>query len=120
VLIGDSLWTPANDDTRRYLPPVPLLWSALGALRVTATDTIARVVGDTLFTDIGRDPTWRAAFVATALRQLDRVQGNRLRERVQRDSTTTVYRNFGARRRLTLTVVRRFEDPPFDEAIWRH
>lgn len=120
VLIGDSLWTPANDETRRYLPPVQLLWGALGALRVNATDTIARIVGDTLFADIGSDPTWRAAFVGMLLRQVDRIQGNRLRERVQRDSITTVYRNFGARRRLTLTVVRRFQDPPFDEAIWRH
>jgi hypothetical protein len=119
ILIGDSLFTPANDDARRYLPPVPLLWAAFGVLRVSASDTTAVLLGDTLSADIGASPTWRATFVAGELRSLARIDGKRLRENVSRDSTTIAYRNFGAHRRLTLTVLRRVQDPPFDEAIWR-
>lgn len=119
VVIGDSLRTAANDDARRYLPPVPMLWAALGLLRVNASDTAARLSGDTLSADVGRDPTWRARYVSGSLRSLDRIEDERLRESVRRDSTTIVYRNLGARRQLTLTVIRRTQDPPFDEAIWR-
>lgn len=118
ILIGDRLSTPANDDARRYLPPVPLLWAALGRLQVTGEDTTARLAGDTLQADIGKDPVWRAAFTGASLVSLQRIEGNRLRENVRRDSTVVAYRNFGARRRLTLTIQRRIADPPFDEAIW--
>lgn len=118
ILVGDRLTTPANDDARRYLPPVPLLWAALGRLQVTGQDTTARLAGDTLRADIGRNPVWRAAFTASSLVSLQRLEGNRLRESIRRDSAVIAYRNFGARRRLTLTVQRRIADPPFDEAIW--
>lgn len=118
ILIGDRLTTPANDEAVRYLPPVPLLWAALGRLRVVGVDTVALVAGDTLRADIGRSPVWRAAFSGTSLVSLQRLDGNRLREAVQRDSAVISYRNFGSRRRLTLTLLRRLVDPPFDEAIW--
>ncbi len=120
ILIGDSIFTPPGDDARRYLPPVPLLWAAFGVLRVTAADTTARLLGDTLSADIGDAPTWRATFVAGELRGLARIEGKRLRESVRRDSSTITYRNHGARRQLELTILRRLQDPPFDEAIWRH
>lgn len=119
ILIGDQLSTPANDDARRYLPPVPLLWAALGRLQVTGQDTTARLTGDTLRADIGGNPVWRATFATAALVSLQRLDGGRLRESVRRDTATIAYRNFGARRRLTLTIQRRIADPPFDEAIWR-
>lgn len=119
ILIADSLHTAANDDARRYLPPVPLLWAAMGQLRVVAADTTALVDGDTLRVEIGEGPTWRAAFVDARLRELQRIDGRRLRESVVLDSSTVVYRNHGARRRLTLRITRRLSDPPFDEAIWR-
>lgn len=118
ILVGDRLSTPANDDARRYLPPVPLLWAALGRLQVTGRDTTARLAGDTLRADIGDSPIWRVAFAASSLVSLQRIEGNRLRESIRRDSSVIAYRNFGARRRLTLTVQRRIADPPFDEAIW--
>lgn len=119
ILIGDSLATPANDDARRYLPPAPLLWAALGRLDVEGADSLLRLQGDTLRADIGRDPTWRAAFVGRTLRALERIEDGRLRESIRRDSAVVTYRNFGARRRLTLTILRRHDDPPFDETIWR-
>lgn len=119
ILIGDSLATPSSDDARRYLPPVPLLWAAMGVLRVVAADTTARLDGDMLRADIGDEPRWRAAFDAASLVSLERIEGNRLRESVRRDSSTISYRNYGSRRRLTLTVLRRLSDPAYDEAIWR-
>lgn len=118
ILLGERLTTPADDGARRYLPPVPLLWAALGRLQVTGTDTTARFADDTLRADIGRAPVWRAAFAGASLVSLQRIEGNRLRESVRRDSSVVIYRNFGARRRLTLTIQRRIADPPFDEAIW--
>ena len=119
ILLGDSLHTPANGDAKRYLPPVPLLWAALGWLHVAGADTILRLDGDTIRAEIGASPSWRAALVGTSLVSLERVEGGRLRESVHRDTSVISYRNRGARRRLTLTVLRRLEDPPFDEAIWR-
>lgn len=118
ILIGDRLTTPANDAAVRYLPPVPLLWAALGRLQVTGRDTVSLISSDTVRADIGNTPVWRAAFAGAALVSLQRIEGNRLRESVQRDSSVVRYRNFGSRRRLTLTLLRRIPDPPYDEAIW--
>jgi hypothetical protein len=118
ILIGDRLATPANDDAKRYLPPVPLLWAALGRLQVTGQDTIAVAAGDTIHADIGRSPVWRVTLGTGGLISLQRLESNRLRESITRDSTSISYRNYGARRRLSLTLLRRIADPPFDEAIW--
>lgn len=118
ILIGDRLATPARDDARKYLPPVPLLWAALGRLQVEGGDTVAVTRGDSVQADIGRSPVWRAAFHGDTLVELQRIEGARLRERVQRSASVVSYRNFGSRRRLTLTLIRRIADPPFDEAIW--
>lgn len=118
ILIGEELATPANDDARKYLPPVPLLWAALGRLHVSGADTVAVTRGDSVQADIGSAPVWRAAFHADTLVELQRIDGQRLRERVQRAADVVSYRNFGSRRRLVLTLTRKFADPPFDEAIW--
>ena len=117
VLIGDSLRT-ASDDGLRYLPPVSLLWGALGVLRVTGPDTAARIEGDTLRVQIGTDPSFRAAFADSDLVTLARIQGGRLREQVTRRSTLVEYRNPAAKRRLTLSDLRREPDAPFDPSIW--
>jgi hypothetical protein len=118
ILIGDSLRTAAEDG-RRYLPPVPLLWAALGVLRVTGTDTVARVEGDTLRVEIGRDPSYRAAFAGAGLAALGRISDGRLREEIRRDSTRVAYRQFSGRRSLTLSSLRRIPDSAYDPAIWR-
>lgn len=118
LLIGEELSTPANEDAIRYLPPVPLLWAALGRLTVAGPDTTARMQGDTLRADIGSSPVWRVAYAGDGLRSLQRIDGGRLRESVVRDSARISYRNFGSRRRLTLTLTRRLADAPYDEAIW--
>jgi hypothetical protein len=119
VLIGDSIRT-ATDDGTRYLPPVPLLWAALGVLRVTGADTVARTEHDTLFVEIvDQRSVYRAAFAGRGIAGLGRAEGGRWREQVRRDSSTITYRQFAARRRLTLTALRRVQDPPYDPAIWR-
>ncbi|MCC6319100.1 MAG: hypothetical protein IT361_15605 [Gemmatimonadaceae bacterium] len=118
ILIADSLRT-AGDDGRRYLPPVPLLWAALGVLRVTGSDTVARMDGDTLRVEIGQGIVFRASFGDTALVSLGRIEGGRLREQVRRDATSIVYRHFSGRRSLTLSALRRFQDPPYAQDIWR-
>jgi hypothetical protein len=118
LLIGEELSTPANEDAIRYLPPVPLLWAALGRLAVVGPDTTARMQGDTLRADIGSSPVWRVSYAGDGLRSLQRIDGGRLRESVVRDSVRIAYRNFGSRRRLTLTLTRRLADAPYDEAIW--
>lgn len=119
ILIGDSLRTAAEDG-RRYLPPVPLLWAALGVLRVTGADTLARVDRDTLRVEIGQAPAFRAALTGASLASLGLVRGGRLREQVLRDSVRVTYRHFAGHRSLTLTSLRRVADAPYDPEIWRH
>ena len=118
ILIGDTIFTAADDEARRYLPSVPMLWAALGRLTVTSADTTARIDGDTLRADFGAQPTWRAAFARDQLSLLGRIEGGRLRESVRRDSTSVRYLNLGSRRRLTMTLMRHLSDSPYDQAIW--
>lgn len=119
VLIGDSISTPPEGDGRRYLPPVPMLWAALGVLRVSGTDTVARVVTDTLWLELQSSSVWRAALSGPGLASLERIDGGRRREMVRRDSLHVTYRSYSARRRLTLSALRRVPERPFDQAIWR-
>ncbi len=116
ILIGDSLRTAAEDG-RRYLPPVPLLWAALGVLRVGAPDTAVFGGGDTLWVVLGKE--YRAAIVGRQLVELGRMEGGRWRDRVNLDSAQVTYRQFRTvRRRLTLSAMRRIPEGPFDAAIW--
>ena len=121
LLVGDSVRTPAGDAVRRYLPPVPLLWAALGRLSVPpAPDTAARVDGDTLRVEIGHDPGWRATFVDRQLGRLDLVDGGRIPQWLERSSTGSVrYEYSRARRALQLTIERVDTVPAFDASIWR-
>ena len=118
ILIGDSIRTAA-DDGRRYLPPVTLLWAALGVLRVTGADTVARQDGDTLRVEMNGHPVYRAAFADTLLVTLGRIDGGRLREQVRRQPDRVTYRHFAGHRSLTLTALRRIADAPYDAEIWR-
>lgn len=117
ILIGDSIRT-AEEDGRRYLPPVPLLWAALGVLRVTAADTVVRRRSDTVWVEFNR--TYRAAVVGRQVVELGRMDGGRWRDRVSIDSSQIAYRQFrsSVRRRLTLTSLRRIPEGPFDASIW--
>lgn len=119
ILIADSL-AVAQDAARRSLPPVPLLWAALGVVRVTAADTIARQDGDTLRVEIGREPAWRMAYSATALGRMERIADGRIQQTVERkDSTRVVYRQPAAGKTLVLTIRSFIPETGFDAAIWR-
>lgn len=120
ILIGDSLTALAQDEARRSLPPEPLLWAALGVVRVTAPDTIARQDGDTLRVEIGREPAWRMTFATRTLGRMERIARGRVEEVVERrDSTRVVYRQPAAGRSLVLTIRQFIPEAGFDAAIWR-
>jgi hypothetical protein len=119
VLIGDRVSAPGGDMVRRLIPPAPLLWAALGRLAVPAgRDTTVRAAGDTLRADIGADPTWRSTFVGARLVRLERIDGGRIQEWVQRDSSTVRYRHEGDRRGLALEVQRTETVDGFPASIW--
>ena len=120
-IIGDEIRAPGGALGRRYLPPPPLLWAALGRLAVPpAPDTIVRVDGDTLRADIGAGSVWRVTFAAGRLTRLERIEGGRIVEWVSRGAADEVrYEHESARRSLALTIVRREGATAFDPSIWR-
>lgn len=120
IVIGDSIATPGGDQVRRYLPPVPLLWAALGRLAIPAAgDTVAKVDGHTLRADIGRNPTWRVTFVDDRLSRLERIVDGRRLEWVSRTGADVRYQNERASRSLSLKIISTDDAPPFDPEIWR-
>lgn len=120
IVIGDSISTPGGDQVRRYLPPVSLLWAALGRLAVPALpDTVAKVDEGALRADIGRNPAWRVTFIGDRLTRLERIVDGRRLEWVSRDGADIRYQNERSSRSLTLKISGSNEAPPFDPAIWR-
>lgn len=121
VLIGDSLQVPGPDAARRLIPPRALLWAALGRLDIPAErDTSVRVDAGVLRADIGAPVRWRVTFRGDTLTRLERVDGGRLQEWVERAADQSVqYRNEASRRTLSLVIQRSDAVPPFDPAIWR-
>lgn len=119
VLIGDSLQVPA-EEAKKLVPPRALLWAALGRLDLPAErDTVIRVDGTTLRADIGAPVSWRVTFRGDTLSRLDRVDGGRLQEWVERGAAGAVqYRNESARRTLSLVIQRTDAVPAFDPSIW--
>lgn len=121
LLIGDSLHSPGGDRIRNMLPPPPLLWATVGRLAVPpSADTTTRANGDTLWSDIGRDPVWRVTFVNERLARLERIDGGRVSEWITRAAGGDVdYEHVQSRRSLRMRVTRADEVPPFDASIWR-
>ena len=121
VLIGDSLQVPGPAAARRLVPPRALLWAALGRLDIPPeADTVVRVDAGVLRADIGAPVRWRATFRGDTLTRLERVDGGRLQEWVERAADQSVqYRNEADRRTLQLVIQRSDAVPPFDPAIWR-
>jgi len=122
VLVGDSLRTPPNSDSPKGLiPSSTLLWAALGRVALpNLPDTVIRVEGVTLRADIGRPVAWRLSFHGDSLFRVERVQGDRVAEWVDRSDPSHIkYRNEGARRTVQLTVTKSEDGADFDAAIWR-
>ncbi len=121
VLIGDSLQVPGPEMGRRLVPPRALLWAALGRFDVPAErDTVVRVDAGVLRADIGAPVQWRATFRGDTLSRLERVDGGRLQEWVERSADLKVrYRNEAARRTLSLVIQSSDVVASFDPSIWR-
>ena len=119
ILIGDSLRTQHADLVRRYIPPTPMMWAALGRLAIPALpDTVVRLDGDLLRADVGRPVQWRVAIRGDTLVGLEHISGGKITDSFSRGPNGVLsYEAPGARRRLRLTVLR--EEPgSFDASIW--
>jgi hypothetical protein len=119
ILIGDSLRTPHAELARRYIPPAPMMWAALGRLAIPALrDTVVRIDGDLLRADVGRPVEWRIAIRGDTLVGLEHIAAGKITERFSRGAGGVLsYEALGARRRLRLTILR--EQPgSFDASIW--
>ena len=119
VLIGDSLRTPHANLARRYIPPAPLMWAALGRLAIPPlADTVVRVDGELTRADIGRPLQWRVAIKGDTLLELDHISDGKITESLTRGANGTMtFQAPGARRTLRLTLIR--EEPgSFDASIW--
>ena len=119
ILIGDSLRAPHADLVRRYIPPTPMMWAALGRLAIPALpDTVVKLDGDLLRADVGSPVQWRVAIRGDTIVALERIDGGKIVERLTRNASgTAVYESPGARRKLEMTVLR--EQPgSFDASIW--
>ena len=121
ILIGDSLTVPGPDLIRRLVPPRALLWAALGRLDLPAErDTVVRVDGATVRADIGSPVRWRATYQGDSLSRLERVDGGRLQEWVERATGQRVqYRHESSGRTLSLVIQRSDAASAFNPSIWR-
>jgi len=119
ILIGDSLRSPHAELARRYIPPTPMMWAALGRLAIPALpDTVVRLDGDLLRADVGRPVQWRLAMRADTLISLEHISRGKITESVTREANgIVVYQAPGARRKLALSILRQ-QPGSFDDSIW--
>jgi len=119
ILIGDTLSAPRRDLVQKYLPPIPLLWAALGRLAIPAlADTVVTMEGEVLRADVGRPAEWRVTVRGDTLRALDHVSKGNITESLTRGGGGVItYEAPGARRRLRLTILRDAIGS-FDASIW--
>lgn len=120
VLIGDSLQLPGIDLFRRLIPPPTLMWAVLGRSAFPVTrDTVIRRDGVFLRADLGQPVEWRATFRADSLVRLERIDGARIVEWIERGSADHVeYRQEQGRRALRIQVTRVDTVQGFDASIW--
>lgn len=120
ILVGDTLRAPGPDRLRDMLPPVPMLWAALGRMALPASaDTTIAQEGDLLRADLGHPIAWRVTFRGDTLVRLEHVSGGRVVEWVDRaNPTRVVYRREVPRRELTLILSGPDEPTTFDPSIW--
>ena len=118
LLIGDSLRSPHADLARRYVPPPPMMWAALGRLAIPALpDTVIKLDGDLLRADVGRPVQWRVAIHGDTLVALERINDGKIVDRLTRSANGALYESPGARRKLQLTILRE-QTGSFDASIW--
>jgi hypothetical protein len=120
-VIGDDMRLEAPEALRRVLPPPAFLWGALGRFAIPAgRDTLISRTDSTLIADIGPNPHWRLALRGRRIARLERADGDKVVDRLERrDDGTLVYFHAPTRRQLTLTITRVDSVAPFDASIWR-
>ena len=96
-----------------------MMWAALGRLAIPAlSDTVVRVDGDLLRADIGRPIQWRVALKGDTVVALEHISSGKIIESLTREANgALVYQAPGARRRLTLNILRQ-QPGSFDATIW--
>lgn len=120
ILLGDSLLTPPGARGRDLVPPAPLLWAALGRLALPAvSDTIMRVVGDTLRASFGAPVQWRITSVGGQLTRLERIDGGRIVEWVERTPGKEIHYELSGRRSLVLHIETQQPVAQFNASVWR-
>jgi len=120
-VIGDQMRLDAPDALRRVLPPPAFLWAALGRFAIPAgRDTLVVRTDSSLTADIGPQPRWRVAIEGRRIMRLERAEGDRVIDRLERKGDASlVYYHAPTRRQLTLTITRVDSVAPFDASIWR-
>ena len=120
VLVGDSLQLPGIDMFRRLIPPPTLMWAVLGRSAFPVMrDTAIRRDGALLRADLGNPVVWRATYRADTLQRLERVDGTRIVEWVERGAGDHLeYRQEASRRSLRIHVTRVDTVEGFDASIW--
>jgi hypothetical protein len=119
ILIGDSLRTPNAALAKKYIPPPPLLWAALGRLSIPPLpDTVVKIDGALTRADIGRPLQWRVTLKGDTLVALEHISDGRITESLNREANGAMtFQAPGARRTLRLTILRD-EIGSFNASIW--
>lgn len=120
-VIGDDMHLDAPDALRRVLPPPAFLWAALGRFAIPAgNDTLVARSDSVLTAEIGPTPRWRLSLRGNTITRLERAEGDRIVDRLERRTDgSLVYFHAPTRRQLTLTITRVDSVAAFDAAIWR-
>jgi hypothetical protein len=128
--VGDELRLPPNLNPalRNVIPPIALLWSALGVLRVPEGSTLelTQQHGDTTIIGYGRGAErWRFRAVQNRLQYVEWNGPNAGRRTVElrgaashRLPAVAVYRDWAAFRELTLTLEQANEVASFPADTW--
>jgi hypothetical protein len=119
ILIGDSLRTPNAALAKKYIPPPPLLWAALGRLAIPPLpDTVVKIDGALTRADIGHPLQWRVTLKGDTLVGLEHISDGKITESLTREATGAMtFQAPGARRTLRLTILRD-EIGSFNASIW--
>lgn len=121
-VIGDSLALgPAPDALRRALPPPVFLWAALGRFALPpGRDTLVARTDSGTTVEIGPAPRWRAELREGRLVRLERIDGEKLVDRLERSADGALaYLHAPSRRQLFLDIQRVDSVEAFDPGIWR-
>lgn len=120
-VIGDDMRIDAPEALLKVLPPPAFLWAALGRFSIPpGKDTVVARSDSSLTAEIGPSPRWRLSILRGRITRLDRADGDKVIDRLERrPDGSLVYFHAPTRRQLTLTITRVDSVAPFDASIWK-